>query len=159
LSVVSSPSLLDDVHVAVSNNCYTFPSTGMQVCTGNSLGATLLFDEGQHVCPAPYGTCPDAHAPKVHTYWYGVSVMDADEHSGSQYGNAVQRQATVAHELGHIFGLNEDSIYVSGCQSTLMDYDCLNAATSSNNYNRPWPKDSCGVNHAYYDPNWGWSGC
>jgi len=35
----------------------------------------------------------------------------------------------------------------------VMDYDCRDMGYGV----QAW--DSCGVNHAYYDPNWGYSGC
>jgi len=38
---------------------------------------------------------------------------------------------------------------------TLIDADC----TNYNHLNVPQNWDSCGINHAYYDPNYGWAGC
>lgn len=36
-----------------------------------------------------------------------------------------------------------------------MDYDCLDNEV----INVPVDWDSCGINHKYYDPNWGFAGC
>ncbi len=64
------------------------------------------------------------------------------------------RNRAIAREFGHVAGLaHEPWDYDCALSSPLsiMDYDCLPIGV------QPW--DSCGINHAYYDPNWGWSGC
>lgn len=78
------------------------------------------------------------------------------------------RQATVSHELGHAAGLRHDnSAAGEGLNDfkcgepgypprTIMDYDCY---FSPEVVNVPQAWDSCGINHAYPDPYWGYSGC
>jgi hypothetical protein len=73
-----------------------------------------------------------------------------------------ERQITAEHELGHAIGLAHDGLNDPPGEvscgplrfpRTVMDYDCMAQGYGV----QPW--DSCGVNHAYPDPGWGWSGC
>jgi len=75
---------------------------------------------------------------------------------------AGSRQITTEHELGHAIVLAHDGMDNDNRDSlcgapraprTVMDYDCEDQMNGV----QTW--DSCGVNHAYYDPNWGWNGC
>ncbi len=77
----------------------------------------------------------------------------------SGYNNYGRRRFTTAHELGHVLALEEegDNNYQGytlcgggSLPETVMDGRC-------DYFVKPW--DVCGVNHAYYDPYWGWAGC
>ncbi len=66
----------------------------------------------------------------------------------------------MAHELGHAIvlahdGLNDGECGTEDIPATVMDYDCLDDEV----LNDPQDWDDCGINHAYYDPNWGYAGC
>lgn len=69
------------------------------------------------------------------------------------------RQGVMVHELGHAFSLAHEP-YDSACPSSggnisIMDYDCLFGSYTNGVESR----DTCGVNHAYYDPGRGYLGC
>jgi hypothetical protein len=83
--------------------------------------------------------------------------------------------------MGHVLGLGHDQSVANPevpesdhecVKATIMDYDCYqpisptthqldvtDPAAWANVIINPQGWDSCGVNHEYYDPNWGYSGC
>jgi hypothetical protein len=141
------------------------------------------------VCPSEgVGlNCPEGRAGV--TWWFAVDAMKEQGFQQFFQLNGItdpgqqafRRQGTVAHELGHAIVLRHDHSFwypayndgkcgppgdparVPGyLPRTVMDGDCLNTLLPDHSQfilNEPQPWDSCGVNHAYYDPNWGWSGC
>ncbi|MBI2913647.1 MAG: hypothetical protein HYY03_06980 [Chloroflexi bacterium] len=160
----SPPDPEHDVHIAVTSNTASDPDCftdfGVRKCTSNALGVTYLFDQLKHECQGPgyAGDCDGDHS-KPNTWWYALVLLDDDQHSADY-----QRRETTAHELGHAIVLAHDNSpgngevrdYVCGDpRPTVMDYDCA----LDGDYDGPQLWDSCGINHAYYDPNWGWSGC
>jgi hypothetical protein len=141
------PSVLNDVRVYVVQS----PS--------NDLGFAHFFDENGAQCGA--GDCGTGQS-RPNTWWYVYVYLNNRTHTGS-YGTSVQRQATAAHELGHSIVLDHDGTYDDACPSpglrqTVMDngfaHDC-----NEGGINVPKPWDSCGINHAYYDPTWSFQGC
>ena len=75
---------------------------------------------------------------------------------------AQRRQGTVAHELGHGLALDHPDPSNQFCISRssdlarpIMDSDCMDYAGKFT----PQGPDVCPVNHVYYDPSWGYSGC
>lgn len=144
----SSPEEWHDVHLAVlsGDGCY-FGNWGfVNACLQGALGRARPYGYGKQQC------CPLTGA-KV--YYYAV-LLNQPLLQG--YSVAVRKDVTV-HELGHaIAGLSDiqsDGYCYSNPRPRVMDYDCtLNTA-----YDGPKPFDSCAINHAYYDPNWGFQGC
>ncbi len=155
-SVNSGSDPEDDVHIAVTNDCVVH--WGKTLCTYDALGMNYHFDQQKDPCQG--GDCSVGPSDsKPNTWWYSMTLLDDDEHSGS-YGTALKRQATVAHELGHAIVLAHEAYnFQCGPPASVMDYDCVLNATQQNGWYRPQQWDSCGINHAYYDPNWGWAGC
>jgi hypothetical protein len=147
--------------VTTSSNCATH--YGLTLCGGANLGITYFIAEaggGSHSqCGAgdcyPFGTSETS----IH---HVVVLANDDQHTG-MYATQFQRQATLVHEFGHALSLAHDGIGDGYCGTssggpvpvTVMDYDCLDLGI----VNGPADWDVCGVNHAYYDPAWGYAGC
>jgi hypothetical protein len=154
-----APSELDDVRVTVTNSSWCFPEFFICVHTLGNLGLTWLYDEALHECVGN-GDC-DAQHSRPNTWWYAFPTLDNDAHEVAPYNTSFQRQATAAHEYGHAIGIAHDGLGDGSCINTplvrqsVMDFDCLNL----NILNGPQAWDSCGINHKYYDPNWGYAGC
>ncbi|HUF53007.1 MAG TPA: hypothetical protein VMR52_04440 [Dehalococcoidia bacterium] len=124
------------------------------------LGLALPFDENDDIC---FGPCEVYHGD----VWIGD-----DAHQGF-YGSDADRQATIAHEVGHLLHLRHEStdvtefqIFECGTDDTgviphsLMAYDCIDPVAiggAGEYWVQPW--DVCGVNHVYIDPSFGFAGC
>ena len=124
------------------------------------LGLAVFWDSSYDVCVL---TC---------TIWYGWALMSDLEHAGA-YGTANARQATISHELGHLFSLRHESVNADesvlyDCEVddtgsipvSIMSYDCIDPVSLGGQgiYTvQPW--DTCGVNHAYHDPTIGYATC
>ncbi len=164
-----APAYWHDIHTWVTQDgcvtdTYSIPSTGQQenrqFCT-SAFGQIFLLDEGFHDCPS--GDCDSQHS-WPNTWWFVTVVLNEQTHINQGEANPWFRQATAAHELGHAINLRHDYSPADGeardgiCGNlpvSIMDADCIfNNVTNSS---QAW--DACGINHAYNDPNWGWSGC
>ncbi len=125
------------------------------------LGFAPTFDINGIPC---FGTC-DVYS--------GIVYVGDDVHSGP-YGTANDRLATLSHEIGHLISLAHEStnadeslLYDCGMDDTgpiphsIMAYDCIDPVPIIGGQGesdvQPW--DTCGVNHAYNDPAFGYSGC
>ena len=102
----------------------------------------------------------------------GIVWIGDDAHSGV-YGTDNDRLASLSHEVGHIVQLahestnpSETQLYDCGMDDTgpiphsVMAYDCIDPVSiggAGESDVQPW--DTCGVNHAYNDPAFGFSGC
>lgn len=163
-----APAYWHDIHIwATKDGCvsdtYSIPSTGQQAtrdyCTF-AYGQVFRLDEGFHDCPG--GDCDSSHS-RPDTWWFVTVLVNEQTHIDQQDDNPWFRQGTAAHELGHAIVLRHDYSPEYGEFSdgdctypqTIMDGDCI----FNGDLNAPQTWDSCGTNHAYYDPNWGWSGC
>lgn len=106
--------------------------------------------------------CSHGRFLRLRAYRYRRAFVQVNNarHTGA-YATEFQRQATITHELGHAIVLAHDGLGDGVCGGaiprTVMDYDCLDPP--GNILNTPQGWDSCGINHAYNDPNWGFSGC
>jgi hypothetical protein len=124
------------------------------------LGIGPSYDEFGDLCIGPCDV------------WYGVVWISDESHSGP-YGTYDSRTGTTAHELGHLLQLRHESVnadesvlYECGFDDTgpiphsVMSYDCIDppAVGGEGEY---WvqPFDVCGVNHASFDPTYGYAGC
>jgi hypothetical protein len=152
-----------DVHIWASDDAcvtHTFSIPGGTSFTAlfcaDELGRIFLLDEGYHDCGA--GNCPDYLHSRPKTWWFALALLNNARHTGASNNPAI-RQSTAAHELGHAIGLAHDGFGDNGScgtgvvPQTIMDYDCADDFQTA----RQW--DSCGINHRYYDPGWGWAGC
>ncbi|MEX0684331.1 MAG: hypothetical protein WD904_12570 [Dehalococcoidia bacterium] len=125
------------------------------------LGIAPTFDENDFPCFDP--SCEVA---------YGLIIIGDDAHNGP-YAGPLDRRATLGHEAGHIIQLahestNEDEtqLYECGMDDTgpiphsIMSYDCIDPVAvdgAGEFFVQPW--DVCGINHAYYDPAFDFTGC
>ncbi len=151
LLIEPDQSILYDVNIAIDDLVLGDPSVA---------GLTLDYDQNFTLC---FSNC---------TIWYAQVIMGDLAHSGP-YGSTEERQATIAHELGHVFALRHESVngnesvqYACGMDDTgvipysIMSYNCIDPV-SVGGYGiyqvQPW--DVCGVNHAYYDPTIGYADC
>jgi len=124
------------------------------------LGLAPTFDINGSPC---FGSC-DVYS--------GIVYVGDDVHFGD-YGTANDRLATLSHELGHIVQLAHEStnqseslLFDCGEDDTgpiphsVMSYNCIDpvgVGGLAESAVQPW--DVCGVNHAYNDPAFGFSGC
>ena len=102
----------------------------------------------------------------------GIVWIGDDAHIGV-YDTANDRLATISHEMGHIVSLahestnpSETQLYECGMDDTgpiphsVMSYNCIDpVAIGGFGESDVQPWDTCGVNHAYNDPAFGYSGC
>lgn len=104
---------------------------------------------------------------------YSGIVWIGDDAHTPPYGTANDRLATLSHEMGHIVSLAHEStdpfellLFDCGMDDTgpiphsVMAYDCVDPVSiggAGESDVQPW--DTCGVNHAYPDPAFGYSGC
>lgn len=124
-------------------------------------GRSLVFDESYTYCGDDHD-CP-ASGSRPNTWWYQHANVNhlagwTDPAIWNGGTAAMHRQTVLAHELGHGLSLQHYLIYNGVCNASLMDYDCALSPAGSTALT-PAPGDYCGVNNAYYDPNWGYSGC
>jgi|GEM_PF-3164085 len=127
------------------------------------LGQAYLRDEARHECdlnkPPSYGDCDTLHS-RPNTWWYAILVINDYQFSG-KYSQGWFMQGIIAHEIGHALSLDHETLFDGQCgipgmaNPSIMDYECLELYHN----NAPVSWDACGINHAYYDPNWGYSGC
>lgn len=134
------------------------------------LGYAAFYDNNGYECvPHPY-----VGAPYCPSYRWGDAVIVDDNHTGV-FGPPLNKMATVNHELGHVLSLRHESVnadesvrYECGQDSTgptppsVMSYDCISPPGSpyfgaGQYYVQDW--DTCGVNHAYFDPFYEWEDC
>ena len=117
------------------------------------------FDE---VYDESYTNCGGAHnctasQSRPNTWWYEYAYGN-DYYVPLDPFLPYERTALIAHELGH--GLSFDHPGGVGSDGScgaahIMDYDCI----WGGQYQLGAASDVCGVNHKFYDPNWGYSGC
>ncbi len=104
---------------------------------------------------------------------YSGIVWIGDDAHVPPYGTDNDRLATLSHEMGHIISLAHEStnadeslLYDCGMDDTgpiphsVMSYDCIDPVSiggAGESAVQPW--DACGVNHAYNDSAFGYSGC
>jgi hypothetical protein len=134
------------------------------------LGVALFYDANGNDCsPQPY---PGANYCPV--YRWGDALIIDDNHAGV-FGPPLNRMATISHELGHLLSLRHESVnasesvrYECGQDNTgqiphsIMSYDCVNPPGppyygAGEYFVQDW--DTCGVNHAYFDPAYEWEEC
>jgi hypothetical protein len=128
----------------------------------NILGIALSWDAGGNFCSL--STCGIFRWGEV---WIGDNA-----HTGA-YGTASGRQATLAHELGHLLSLRHESVNADESQLfecgqddtgsipvSIMSYDCINPLSiGGSGIVNVQPFDVCGVNHAYNEVAFGFAGC
>ena len=150
------------------NNIYIVDS--IQGAPPGLLGFAAFYDYGANQCsPHPY-----PGEPYCSVYRYSDAVIIDNNHTGV-FGTAFRRQATITHELGHVLSLRHESVnddesalYECGQDNTgpipssVMSYDCIyppgDPYYGAGIYTvQDW--DTCGVNHAYTDPVYGWEEC
>jgi hypothetical protein len=117
------------------------------------LGVAVFLDENGELCAA---TC---------TVRYASPWLADDAHAGA-YGTLEQRRATIAHELGHLFGLAHESVGHECGQDetgeiphTVMSFDCSDPVAVGGEgefWVQDW--DVCGVNQKY-PGSFGDAGC
>lgn len=120
------------------------------------LGIAVPVDPNLDLCLSP--SCP------VHRHQI-IGLADLP-HSGA-YDSSASRGNTVAHELGHALALKHESVDhpcgedASGTiPFSIMSSDCIRpASVGGQGLTQVQPWDTCGVNHAYYDPGIGYAGC
>ncbi len=104
---------------------------------------------------------------------YSGIVWIGDDIHVPPYGANSDRLGTLSHEVGHIISLAHEStnpsetlLYDCGMDDTgpiphsVMAYDCIDPVSIGGEGQpdvQPW--DTCGVNHAYNDPAFAYSGC
>ena len=111
--------------------------------------------------------------PDSCTYYYGDAWIGDDAHAGV-YGNSDQRRGTIIHELGHLINLRHESVsgypteaphlecgtdFTGPIPHSVMAYDCINPPPGGLNENYVHDWDTCGVNHKYFDPAFGFAEC
>lgn len=163
----------DIIFNATQNGCWSIPELGRSDCVPNGVfGYTYWLRQDRYwACPSdrPPGaiSCPNDRVPD--TWWWALIGTNENEfvRTYSDVGyRALRRQATSGHEIGHGVYLRHDhspgnpEVKDGQCgnsplRQSMMDGDCLDLFVVTSI--QPW--DSCGINHAYYDPNWGYSGC
>ena len=138
-SYVGSHSASNDVHTYILNN------------SGLAWGGlSEVYEESYTFCTNHDCT---ASQSRPNTWWYAYSY--ANDYYFPSPSN--EMQAVMAHELGHNLsqahpvGGGSDGVW----SNSIMDYDYIYAG----GYLVSGPYDVCGVNHAYYDPGSGYSGC
>lgn len=159
---------------ATQFGCWSIQELGRDDCVPSfAFAATYWLQlDKSWACPTvsfsePPPSCSDYRV--ADTWWW--TIIGTREQSFTDYTSdtgvrAILRQGTVSHEAGHGVFLRHDNSAgdpealdglcgVSPLRYSVMDGDCLFNLVL--NTVQPW--DSCGVNHAYYDPNWGYAGC
>lgn len=143
-----------DVHIVIDDSVLGDPSL---------LGLAVFYDDGFNQCN-----------PDVCDWRYGDALVGDDAHTGP-YSGTTDKQATTAHEIGHLLSLRHEStgpfpseanLYECGFDDTgpiphsVMAYDCIDPV-SIGGAGEYWvqPFDVCGVNTAYPDPSVGMAGC
>lgn len=156
-----APQNWHDVHIWPRYDGCFFDGFGAGGCTAAE-GAAFFYDEALHICP---GANCDALHSRPNTWWY-VAVVTNENKLQQVHGSYTAsqkiflRRGVSSEEFGHAIVLDHDgNSDGGGCGTvvpqTVMDSDCQHNLIVSTA--RFW--DSCGINHAYYDPNWGFSGC
>lgn len=151
---VLQPGQSDDheVHIVVGDTIAGDPSL---------LGLAVFYDDAFNECN-----------PEICDWRYGDALIGDDAHAGV-FNGPLDRQATTAHEVGHLLSLrhesvnaNESVLYPCGMDDTgpiphsIMSYNCIDPVANGGlgeYFVQDW--DVCGVNHAYPDPNVGMAGC
>lgn len=117
-------------------------------------GLDEVYDEDYGFCSSHNCT---ASQSRPNTWWYEWTYANEYEVLGSGAPSLPNlRQGILAHELGH--GLSQAHQPIPRdlvVETSIMDYDFLD----DGGYLVQDAYDVCGVNHAYYDPNWGYAGC
>lgn len=169
------PAFWHDVHTwATQDGCWTDLDSNkdgvadISRCT-SAEGQVFLFDEAFHACPG--GDC-DAQHSRPNTWWYAVvalneNALQAAHGSATSSQKDFLRTGVASEELGHAIGLAHDGTSNGFCSSkltstnpsdilrTIMDNDCQHLFVIK--IAQKW--DSCGINHKYDDPKWGFAGC
>lgn len=152
----SSYGPLNDVRVRVSQTgCIS--EWGVYACLSNGqFGRAWLLDTGGVECYSS-GCIVNSLVhinSSAHSLKYSSSIG-----AWVDFGTPFQRQATAAHELGHVVSLDHEPANAAcgdaSHYQTVMDYDCMDYGI----INGPVAWDVCGVNHAYYHSSYGYAGC
>ena len=135
---------------------------GLNLCSG-AQGVAWGIDTSYANCSLGTSCAVLKWVTKLDTGQFLDSCYDLSD-PADEVSCLFEKQAITAHELGHTVSLGHQPTISSGfdgnCGSateyqSVMDYDCIANAI----INGPTAWDSCGVNHAYYDPGAGWGGC
>lgn len=142
-----------------ASNCTATPVFGKNFCiSGGAFGQAFhLKPDGSISNPENYETY-DRAVVLVSSYYFPTNGCGSDQSCW------YKKQAYVAHEIGHTLSLAHEPWWSSGGDGicgdathyvSLMDVDCITQQQA--NGPRNW--DSCGLQHAYYDPFRGYPSC